>query len=66
MKLYYGPMTCSLACRIALYEAEAPFEAVEVDRLTKKLADGSDYHAVNSIGTVPALETDTRKKCSCR
>lgn len=58
MKLYYLQGACSLASLIALIEAGAKFEAVPVDRKTRKLPDGRDYAEVNPKGYVPALELD--------
>jgi glutathione S-transferase len=58
MKLYYLPGACSLASLISLLEVGAKFEAVAVDRKTKKLPDGRDYAEVNPKGYVPALELD--------
>ncbi|MDF3070534.1 MAG: hypothetical protein K0R38_6135, partial [Polyangiaceae bacterium] len=46
MKLYFSPLACSLASRIALYEAGASAELVEVDPKTKRTAGGRDYHEV--------------------
>lgn len=57
MKLYFSPMACSAASRIALHEAGAEAELVEVDPRSKTLlADGSDFRAVNPLGYVPFLE----------
>ena len=58
MKLYYSPGACSYAPHIALSEAGLPFDAIKVDLRTHKLADGTDYHAVNPKGYVPLLELD--------
>jgi glutathione S-transferase len=58
MKLYYLQGACSLASMISLIEAGATYEAVAVDRKTKKLPDGRDYIDVNPKGYVPALELD--------
>ncbi|HEY0938585.1 MAG TPA: glutathione transferase GstA [Steroidobacter sp.] len=58
MKLYYLQGACSLACLISLIEAGAKFEAIPVDRKTRKLPDGRDYTEVNPKGYVPALELD--------
>jgi glutathione S-transferase len=56
MKLYFSPLACSLATRIALYEAGAAAEFVEVDPKTKQiLPDGGDYRAIYELGLVPAL-----------
>lgn len=58
MKLYYLPGACSLASIISLIEAGAKFDAVGVDRKTRKLPDGRDYNEVNPKGYVPALQLD--------
>lgn len=58
MKLYYMTGTCSLASIISLREAGLKFEAVKVDRKTRKAADGLDYLEVNPKGYVPALTLD--------
>jgi glutathione S-transferase len=58
MKLYYAPAACSLAPHIAAREAGLPLEIEKVDVAGKKLADGSDYFAVNPKGAVPALRLD--------
>lgn len=64
MKLYYSPGACSFAPHIALHEAGVPFEAVKVDLRTHKLADGSDYYAINPKGYVPLLELDDGTRLS--
>ena len=44
MDLYFSPMACSLASRIALYEAGADdARFIEVDPKTKRTLDGADY-----------------------
>lgn len=59
MDLYFSPLACSMATRVALYEAGAEANYLEVDPPTKKvLNDGSDFRAVNPIGLVPTLRTD--------
>jgi glutathione S-transferase len=58
MKLYFSPLACSLATRIALYEANADVELIEVDPKTKRTSDGRDYREVHSLGLVPALELE--------
>jgi glutathione S-transferase len=58
MKLYYFPGACSLSPHIALLEAGLPFTLVKIDSKTKKIEGGADYLAVNSKGTVPALQLD--------
>jgi glutathione S-transferase len=59
MELYFSPMACSLATRIALYEAGAEAKFTAVDLKAKRTADGADFFAVNPMGQVPALRTDT-------
>jgi glutathione S-transferase len=58
MQLYFAPGACSLASHIALREAGLAFELKRTDTKTKKLEDGSDYYAINSKGSVPALRLD--------
>ncbi|WP_314962453.1 glutathione binding-like protein [Bradyrhizobium cosmicum] len=59
MDLYFSPLACSMATRVALYEAGAEANYLEVDPPTKKvLNDGTDFHSVNPIGLVPTLRTD--------
>jgi glutathione S-transferase len=58
MQLYFAPGACSLASHITLREAGLPFDLKRTDTKTKKLEDGSDYFAVNSKGSVPALRLD--------
>ena len=59
MDLYFSPLACSLATRIALYEAGAAANYLEVDPKTKVVQkDGSDFRQVNPLGLVPTLRTD--------
>ncbi|MGY3450094.1 glutathione binding-like protein [Bradyrhizobium sp. USDA 4353] len=59
MDLYFSPLACSLATRIALYEAGAAANYLEVDPKTKIVRnDGSDFRTVNPLGLVPTLRTD--------
>src|ERR1700728_4611396 len=59
MDLYFSPLACSLATRIALYEAGAEANYLEVDPKTKIVQnDGSDFRSVNPLGLVPTLRTD--------
>jgi glutathione S-transferase len=59
MDLYFSPLACSMATRIALYEAGASAGYLEVDPKTKRVQqDGSDFTAVNPLGLVPTLRTD--------
>jgi glutathione S-transferase len=57
MDLYFSPLACSMATRIALYEAGADAQYIYRDR-NKRLPDGSDFLAINPLGMVPALRTD--------
>jgi glutathione S-transferase len=57
MELYFTPMTCSLATRIALYELDEPASFHQVNIRTKQLAAGGDYLQINPKGQVPALRT---------
>src|SRR3979490_3626244 len=59
MDLYFSPLACSRATRIALYEAAAETRYLEVDPKTKVVQnDGSDFYQVNPLGLVPTLRTD--------
>jgi glutathione S-transferase len=59
MELYFSPLACSMATRIALYEAGASADYLEVDPKTKAvLKDGSDFTEINPLGLVPTLRTD--------
>src|SRR6187402_3534918 len=59
MDVYFSPLACSMATRVALYEAGTEANYLEVDPPTKKvLNDGSDFRIVNPIGLVPTLRTD--------
>ncbi|HEY9028496.1 MAG TPA: glutathione binding-like protein [Burkholderiaceae bacterium] len=56
MELFFSPMACSLASRIACYEAGADAQFTQVDK-AKRTSDGRDYWQVNPMGQVPALRT---------
>ena len=59
MDLFFSPLSCSMATRIALYEAGAEARYIQVDLKSKRvLADGSDFLAINDMGQVPVLRTD--------
>ena len=58
MDLYFSPLACSMATHIALYEIGAPAKFCQVDTKTKRVADGSDFLAINPMGQVPVLRTD--------
>ena len=48
-----------MATRIALYKGGIKANFIAVDTQAKKLADGSDFFAVNDMGQVPVLHTDS-------
>ncbi len=56
VKLYFSPGASSLAAHIALREAGLDFDLVRVDLREHRLADGSDFTAINPKGNVPVLE----------
>lgn len=58
MDLYFSPMACSLASRIACYEAGADLRFIEVDPRSKRTLDGENYLDVYPLGLVPALRLD--------
>jgi glutathione S-transferase len=59
MDLYFSPLACSLATRIALYEARLESETKfhNVTLSTKRTDDDGDYWRINAKGQVPALIT---------
>lgn len=61
MKLYFSPLACSLATRIALYEAGADAQFDEVDPVTKRTESGRDFHELHPLGLVPALQLESGK-----
>ena len=59
MDLYFSPLACSMATRIALYESGADANYLEVDPRTKVVQnDGCNFREVNPLGLVPTLRTD--------
>ena len=61
MDLYFSPLACSLSARIALYEAGASADFVEVDSKTKRTSRGEDFVTVNPLRLVPTLRTDDQQ-----
>jgi glutathione S-transferase len=55
MKLYFSPLACSLAARIALYEAGQHATFVEVFK-TKRTSTDEDFLAIHPLGLVPTLQ----------
>jgi glutathione S-transferase len=59
MELYFSPMACSLASRIALYEASAAdARFIEVDPKSKRTLDGANYLEIYPLGMVPLLRLE--------
>ncbi|MGB7976743.1 MAG: glutathione S-transferase N-terminal domain-containing protein [Roseiarcus sp.] len=59
MELYFAPLACSMSARIALAEAGAAINLIEVDtHAGRVLATHDDYRAINPLGYVPALRLD--------
>lgn len=58
MELYFAPMACSLASRIALYESDQSASFHQVVLGTKMLSTGENYLDINPKGQVPALRLD--------
>jgi glutathione S-transferase len=58
MNVYFSPLACSLASRIAIYEAGAEASFHRVDTKAGRTAAGDDYRAINAMGMVPALKTE--------
>ncbi len=59
MELYFAPLACSMSARIALAEAGAAIDLVEVDTHAGRiLKTDDDYRAINPLGYVPALKLD--------
>jgi glutathione S-transferase len=59
MGLYFAPLACSMASRIALYEAGGTATFHQVDTRTGRLTNGSDFALINPMRQVPVLRTDT-------
>jgi glutathione S-transferase len=59
MHLYFSPLSASLACRIALYEAGLDGETVfhQVTLSTRRCDADADYLKITAKGQVPALIT---------
>ncbi len=60
MDLYFSPMACSMATRIAAYEAGADIRFLKVDTKArpKAVEDGTAFLDINPMGQVPVLRTD--------
>jgi len=59
MNLYFAPLACSLATRIALYEAGASATFTQVDLKSHRLVtSGRDFSEITRMAQVPALTID--------
>jgi glutathione S-transferase len=59
MNLYFAPLACSLATRIALYEAGASATFTQVDLKSHKVvSSGQDFSEITRMAQVPALAID--------
>lgn len=63
LQLYFSPMACSLASRIALMEAGLEARYHQVHLTTKKVADDDgDFRGISSKGAVPVLVLDNGER----
>lgn len=60
MDLYFSPLACSMATRIAAYEAGAEINFLKVDTRAspKRVEDGVEFLTISPMGQVPVLRTD--------
>ena len=59
MELYFAPLACSMASRIAFYETGLSVTFVQVDTHDKRIVeDGSFFLPINPLGQVPVLRRD--------
>ena len=60
MDLYFSPLACSMATRIAFYEAgqTANYLRVDTKASPKRVEDGTLFSTINGMGQVPVLRTD--------
>ncbi|PTL81655.1 glutathione binding-like protein [Vitiosangium sp. GDMCC 1.1324] len=58
MQLYFSPLSCSMATRIAFHEAGVEASFIEVDPKTKLTSDGKNFREIHPLGLVPTLRTD--------
>lgn len=63
LQLYFSPMACSLASRVALMEADLDAHYHQVHLATKKVAeDDCDFGGISSKGAVPVLVLDNGER----
>lgn len=61
MNLYFSPLACSMATRIALYEAGATATYTQVDLKSHRvLSTGQDFSEITRMAQVPALAIDAK------
>lgn len=58
MQIFFAPMACSLAARIAAYEADLKADFVQVGLHSKLTPDGRSFRDISLKGQVAALITD--------
>lgn len=58
MDLYFAPMACSLASRIAAYESGADMRFHRVQLASKTVEGGADYREISPKGQVPMLRLE--------
>jgi glutathione S-transferase len=58
MKLYFSPLACSMATRIALYEAGLDADYQHVGHDSRRAPDGADVREIHPLGYVPVVRTD--------
>jgi glutathione S-transferase len=58
MKLYFSPLACSMATRIALYEAGLDADYQHVGHESRRAPDGTDVRDIHPLGYVPVVRTD--------
>lgn len=63
MKLYFSPVTCSLAPHIALFASGLPFssEKIDLNSPERQAASGMDFKKISPNNYVPALELENGK-----
>jgi glutathione S-transferase len=58
--LYHAPMSCSLACRLALVESNVPHDIVLIDTRAGEHRSET-FRQINPLHRVPVLDIDGRK-----
>ena len=63
MDLYFSPLACSMASRIAFYEADQDARFIEVDTKAKRTLDGENFLAVQRVSAWSPLCAPTTARC---